>query len=181
MSTLLQDLRSACDVGQKPRSHGGGGGGAGVGHRGEQLDILGRQRLAAPPILPFQRLDRLVDHLGDCAEANEYRIAPAPANFAIERRATRSRSWPPGHGWEVNVPGYGVRQAVDGFQVTPDFFPLPGHAGQRRRTISSRGFRSGSRLGSGSQLRLLAAAAGATPGWSVPGPPERPGFPRSSA
>ena len=93
---------------------------------------------------PFQHLDRLVTVWETAPKQNEYRIAPAPANFRDWREQSHSfEELAAGHGWEVNVTGTGVAERVDGFQVTPDFFPLLGMRAQLGRTISSADFEAG--------------------------------------
>src|SRR5208282_153080 len=93
---------------------------------------------------PFEHLDRLVAVWETAPKQNEHRIAPAPADFRDWREQSHSfQDLAAGHGWEVNVTGTGVAERVDGFQVTPSFFPLLGMRAQLGRTISSPDFEPG--------------------------------------
>jgi putative ABC transport system permease protein len=87
---------------------------------------------------PFEHLDRLVAVWETAPKQNEDQIALAPANFRELKEQSHSfQELAAGHGWEVNLTGAGAAERVDGFRVTPSFFPLLGMRAQLGRAISS--------------------------------------------
>ncbi len=92
----------------------------------------------------FEHLDRLVAVLETAPKQNQDHIAPAPANFRDWREQSHSfQELAAGHGWEVNLTGTGPAERVDGYRVTPNYFPLLGMGAQLGRTISSPDFEPG--------------------------------------
>src|SRR5271157_1577009 len=74
---------------------------------------------------PFEHFERLVAVWETAPQQNEDHIAPAPANFRDWREQSHSfQELAAGHGWEVNLTGTGAAERLDGYQVTPTFFPL---------------------------------------------------------
>ncbi len=93
---------------------------------------------------PFEHFDRLVAVWETAPKQNEDHIAPAPANFRDWREQSHSfQELAAGHGWEVNLTGTGAAERVDGYQVTPTFFPLLGMQAQLGRTLSAQDFEPG--------------------------------------
>lgn len=87
---------------------------------------------------PFEHLDRLVAVWETAPKQNEDHIALAPANFREFKEQSHSfQEIAAGHGWEVNLTGTGAAERVDGYQVTPSFFPLLGMRAQLGRAISA--------------------------------------------
>lgn len=93
---------------------------------------------------PFEHIDRLVAVWETAPKQNEDHAAVAPANFRDFKEQSHSfEELAAGHGWEVNLTGKGAAERVDGFQVTPSFFPLLGLRAQLGRTLSSPDFEPG--------------------------------------
>jgi len=93
---------------------------------------------------PFEHLDRLVAVWETAPTQNEDHIALAPANFRDWREQSHSfQELAAGHGWEVNLTGTGAAERVDGYLVTPSFFPLLGMPAQLGRTLSAQDFEPG--------------------------------------
>jgi len=93
---------------------------------------------------PFEHVDRLVAVWETAPKQNEDHVALAPANFRDWKEQSHSfQELAAGHGWEVNLTGAGVAERVDGFQVTPTFFPLLGMRAQLGRTLSAQDFEPG--------------------------------------
>ncbi len=93
---------------------------------------------------PFEHLDRLVAVWETAPKQNENHAAVAPANFRDWREQSHSfQDLAAGHGWEVNLTGTGVAERVDGYRVTPRFFPLFGMPAQLGRTLSAQDFEPG--------------------------------------
>jgi predicted permease len=113
---------------------------------------------------PFERLDRLVAVWETAPKQNENHAAVAPANFRDWREQSHSfQDLAAGHGWEVNLTGAGVAERVEGYRVTPRFFPLLGMPAQLGRTLSAQDFEPGPRsvvVGYGFWQRRLGANPG---------------------
>ena len=93
---------------------------------------------------PFDRLDRLVAVWETAPKQNEDHIALAPADFRDWREQSHSfQELAAGHGWEVNLTGTGAAERVDGYSVTPNFFPLLGMQAQLGRALSAQDFEPG--------------------------------------
>lgn len=80
--------------------------------------------------LPFHELDRILI-IGEIVPKTDWEGSVAPANYhdlkerskAFERLAAFQ-----GRGWDANVSGAGAPQRLEGYLVTPSFFPLLGMA-----------------------------------------------------
>src|SRR5271157_3283686 len=93
---------------------------------------------------PFEHLDRLVAVWETAPKQNENHAAVAPANFRDWREQSHSlQELAAGHGWEVNLTGTGAAERVDGYLITPSFFPLLGMPAQLGRTLSAQDFEPG--------------------------------------
>ncbi len=93
---------------------------------------------------PFAHLDRLVAVWETAPKQNEDHAAVAPANFRDFKEQTHSfQEIAAGHGWEVNLTGAGPAERVEGYQVTPSFFPLLGMRAELGRTITALDFEPG--------------------------------------
>jgi putative ABC transport system permease protein len=93
---------------------------------------------------PFEHADRLVAVLETAPRQNEDHILLAPANFRDWREQSHSfQELAAGHGWEINLTGTGAAERVNGYQVTPTFFPLLGMRAQQGRTLSAQDFEPG--------------------------------------
>jgi putative ABC transport system permease protein len=92
----------------------------------------------------FAHLDRLVAIWETAPKQNEEHAAVAPANFRDWREQSHSfQELAAGYGWEVNLTGTGAAERVDGYQVTPGFFPLLEMRAELGRTLSAQDFEPG--------------------------------------
>lgn len=127
---LLQDFRLALRVFSKNRGFALVSIlalGLGIGANASVYSTL--QAMVLHP-LPFRELDRIL-LIGEIVPKTDWEGGVAPANYrdlaertkAFERLAAFQ-----GRGWDANVSGAGVPQRLEGYLVTPSFFPLLGMA-----------------------------------------------------
>jgi len=96
--------------------------------------------------LPFHDLDRVLI-LGEIVPRTGWEGSVAPANYRdiAERSSTFERFAAfQGRGWDANVTGAGMPQRLEGYLVTPSFFPLLGMPPLMGRVFSENEAGSGS-------------------------------------
>ena len=89
-------------------------------------------------------LDRVVAIWETVPKQNAISVRAAPANFRDWTEQSKSfEHLAATHGWDANLTGEGVAERVEGYQVTPDFFPLLGVSPQLGRQIGQVDFQHG--------------------------------------
>ena len=92
----------------------------------------------------FPELDRVVAVWETVPKQDATSVNAAPANFRDWTEQSKTFEHLAAlHGWNANLTGDGLAERVEGFQVTPDFFPLLGIAPQLGRQIGSVDFQHG--------------------------------------
>ena len=89
-------------------------------------------------------LDRVVAVWETVPNQQATSVKAAPANFRDWTEQSASFEHLAAiNGWNANLTGEGVAERVEGYQVTPDFFPLAGVRSQLGRNIGSADFQQG--------------------------------------
>jgi putative ABC transport system permease protein len=126
--TLLQDARVALRVLFRSRSFtlvAMLAFGLGIGANASVYSTLRAMVLHA---LPFKELDRVLI-LGEVVPKLAWEGSVAPANYrdlAGRSQVFERMSAFQGRGWDANVTGEGTPDRLEGYLVTPSFFPLLG-------------------------------------------------------
>ncbi|HYA96575.1 MAG TPA: ABC transporter permease, partial [Methylomirabilota bacterium] len=126
--TLLQDVRVALRGLMRSRGFAGVAIlalGLGIGANTAVYSTL-RAMVLHP--LAFRELNRILT-IGEIVPSTGWEGAVAPANYRdlVERSTSFERvAALRGRGWDANVTGDGVPERLEGYQVTPSFFPLLG-------------------------------------------------------
>jgi len=146
VDTLLQDVRLALRVLLRSRAFALVAilaVGLGIGANASIYSTL-RAMVLRP--LPFHDLDRVLI-LGEIVPRTGWEGSVAPANYRdiAERSSTFERFAAfQGRGWDANVTGAGMPQRLEGYLVTPSFFPLLGMPPLMGRVFSENEAGSGS-------------------------------------
>src|ERR1700683_2529559 len=89
-------------------------------------------------------LDRVVAIWETVPKQNVTTSAAAPANFRDWTEQSKSfEHLAAVHGWDANLTGDGVAERVEGYQITPAFFPLLGVFPRFVRSIGAADFQHG--------------------------------------
>ena len=89
-------------------------------------------------------LDRVMAIWETIPKADSSSVKAAPANFRDWTDQSKSfESLAAIHGWDTNLTGAGVAERVEGYRVTPEFFPLLGVAPQLGRSLGTADFQNG--------------------------------------
>ncbi len=89
-------------------------------------------------------LDRVVAIWETIPKADSSSVKAAPANYRDWTEQSKSFEFLAAiHGWDANLTGAGVAERVEGYRVTPEFFPLLGVAPQLGRSLSASDFENG--------------------------------------
>lgn len=89
-------------------------------------------------------LDRVVAIWETVPKKNATSVKAAPANFVDwTEQSTSFEHLAAVHGWDANLTGEGVAERVEGYRVTPEFFPLLGVTSQLGSNIGAADFQNG--------------------------------------
>ena len=89
-------------------------------------------------------LDRVMAIWETIPKADSSSVKAAPANFRDWTEQNNAfESLAAIHGWDANLTGAGVAERVEGYRVTPEFFPLLDIAPQLGRSLGTADFQNG--------------------------------------
>ncbi len=92
----------------------------------------------------FREPERIVEVWETAPRQGVERAKAAPANFRDWREQARGFDLlAAGHGWNANLNSVGIRERVEGYRVTADFFAVLGIPAEQGRAISAVDFQPG--------------------------------------